>query len=147
LYDFFVAANKLRNDILQEFMKFCNTYSIGSSKLKPKDSHRLVLALINKDTENFNIIKWEKNHWADYEDRLGTMLEQISQKAPNLKSLRVKSTFLFDLILTKPCLEFTSKMTSVQTLVITAEWVFSDDDLEMFVETFPNVHSLSVSYK
>jgi hypothetical protein len=128
-------------------MKFCNTYSTSSSKLKPKDSHRLVLALINKDTEFFQIIKWEKNHWADYEDRLGAMLEQISQKAPNLKSFRVKSTFLFDLTLTKPCLEFASKMTSVQTLVITAEWVFSDDDLQILVETFPNVQSLTVSYK
>lgn len=143
-YSFFNTANKLRNDILQHYLKFCNT--VGLVKLKPKDSHKLILALMNKDTEVLNIDNWDKDVWVDYDDRLSTTLEQISLNAKNLKSLRVKSTFLNDIVLSPPCLGFLSKMTSLQSLVITAEWVFADDDLEVLAEKFPVLISLTVSF-
>jgi hypothetical protein len=135
----------VRNDILQCFLELTNIYGFDEAKNLPKDNHKLMLALLNKDTEILEICKWERHLWNDYEDRLSTMLEQVSRTATNLKSIMVKSSYCFEDHLSSPCLDFNAKMTSLHTLVINAEWNFADEDLSTLAEMFPNLKSLSVS--
>jgi hypothetical protein len=73
------------------------------------------------------------------------MLIYVSRTATKLKSIMVKSAHFN--IRSRASLAFAVRMTSLETLVINADWTFADEDLSTLAELFPNLKSLSVSYK
>jgi hypothetical protein len=76
------AANPLRNEMLDFFLK-------SPTRLSIQSSHQLVSALLNSETKTLSFERVGYGFWSDFNDRLEMMLQSISEHAPNLNTVAI----------------------------------------------------------